>query len=99
MIDVKERLNTDFWKLPTDDRVKAIKFIKNCFIPKKGINRNHSSYGLKHILQNNPFCGVYLTEKQFIGAMISCGFAPTFEGEHAYFCISERSPALNFRRR
>lgn len=39
----------------------------------KTINRNHSSYGLKHIFENSKD-GFYITNGAFKGAMLECGF-------------------------
>lgn len=74
-----------------------ITWIQKAFMPIKTVNRRHTSYELKHILQNN--IGLYMTENQFKMAMILAGFEPANYSDltHTYR-ISQNSIAFNLNR-
>lgn len=75
---------------------KVLKWIKQHCVRIKTINRRHSSYGLKHILERDT--GIYLTNNQFKHAMLLAGHNPTNEKDlNWYFRIGSR--ALNSNRR
>lgn len=69
-------------------------WIKKYLSPtKKTVLDTSSSYGLKHILQNDT--GIYLTNNQFKDAMLLSGYYPANPNElNWHFCISRRSLAL-----
>jgi len=54
------------------------------------INKNHTSYGLKHIFEHSRN-GFYVTNGTFKGAMLECGFTKHSEGLNWSFCVTERS--------
>jgi hypothetical protein len=69
---------------------KVLKWIKQHCIRTKTINRRHSSYGLKHILERDT--GIYLTNNQFKHAMLIEGHNPTNENDlNWYFRIGNRA--------
>lgn len=87
----------DFRHLDTEEQAKAIAWCSRYFIPTQTFNERHSSYGLKHTLQS--FDGTYLTNGQFKGAMLLCGYKPkSVEDLNWVFGISEKSPALNVKK-
>ena len=62
-------------------------------MPRRTPNENHTSYGIKHILERDT--GVYVTNNQMKDAMLGCGFEPRKVDELNWaFCISEKSPAF-----
>ncbi len=55
----------------------------------KTVNKRHTSYGLKHILERDT--GIYLTNNQFKHAMLIAGHMPEYEHElNWHFRISEK---------
>ncbi len=57
------------------------------------MNTRHSSYGLKHIAENN--IGVHVSNSELIGAMIKSGYRwKQVSALNAIFNISERSNAF-----
>lgn len=62
----------EFDKLSESERQALIDW---CYRINKiqSINRNHSSYGLKHIFERSEN-GFYITNGMFKGAMLKCGF-------------------------
>lgn len=86
-------------KLLTDEdkeiQEKVLKWIKQHCVRIKSINKRHSSYGLKHILERDT--GIYLTNNQFKHAMLLAGHNPINEKDlNWYFRIGNR--ALNSNR-
>ncbi len=83
----------DFYNLGIEQREILTNWIRVNLKPIKSVNRNHSSYGLKHYFENDKENnGFYITNGQFKGAMLECGFKPCKEMElNWYFCISEKS--------
>lgn len=87
----------DFKTLDPESQSKAIGWCSRYFIPTQSYNDRHTSYGLKHTLQS--FDGTYLTNGQFKGAMLLCGYEPKDQEELNWvFGISEKSPALNIKK-
>ncbi len=71
----------------------VLNWIKSGFIPRKTENRSHSSYGLKHYLQDET--GIYLTNNQFKDAMMICGFYTKDPNKlNWHYGISEKSPVF-----
>lgn len=68
---------------------KVFDWIKENIKPRKTPNHRHSSYGLKHYLEQDT--GIYLTNNAFKDAMLLCGFKPVDETELNWeYCISEK---------
>ena len=69
----------------------AADWIAGHWAPRQTVNRNHSSYGLKHYYEAAPG-GEYVTNGQFIVALLLAGFtAPMDDGLNPSFAISEPS--------
>lgn len=84
----------DFSRLTPDEANVLCEWIKNSFIPIRTPNKNHTSYGLKHIFERSKN-GFYITNGQFKGAMVECDFHPVDRYKLNWvFRISKRSPAL-----
>lgn len=69
-------------------------WIKDNIYPRKTPLLDYTSYGIKHILENDT--GIYLTNNQFKDAMLLCGYEPVDPDELNWsYCISKRSPAFD----
>lgn len=80
-------------ELPRDKQDIVTDWIAQNILPRKSPLLDSSSYGMKHILQEDT--GVYLTNNQFKHAMLLCGYSPVNEHElNWHFCISKKSPAF-----
>ena len=56
----------------------------------KTINKRHTSYGLKHLIQNDM--GAYYTNDEFKGAMLKCGYISDNKNQLNWnFNVSEKS--------
>lgn len=64
----------------------------NDFNKIKSINKNHSSYYLKHVFERSDK-GFYITNGAFKGAMLECGFTykPISDSPNWYFNVSQKS--------
>lgn len=63
-------------------------------IPIKSFNDVKTSYGLKHIFENDE-CGFYVENDDFKTVMVECGFKVRNPNDMNWvFNISQRSPAL-----
>lgn len=84
----------DILSLPNDIRNKVVEWCKRYFTKSKSFNLKHSSYGLKHILQDLD--GTYLSNGQFKAAMLLGGFSYKDVSElNWHFNIAESSSALH----
>lgn len=100
IINNKPYTNENGWEdkdlineLTVEKQKMVLTWIRNGIKPRKTMNLRHSSYGLKHILQNDT--EVYLTNNQFKDAMMICGFDPIDPNElNWHYCISEKSTAF-----
>ena len=82
-----------FEKLSEENQLRAVEWVKENFIPTKTPNFNHSSYGLKHILERD--IGIYMENNAFKGLMLKCGFYPVNVGDLNWcYCISKKSPGI-----
>ena len=80
---------SDFSALDPDEQETAKRWIKKVCKPAVALNKYHTSYGLKHILEGCT--GVYMTNNQFKDLMLICGFKPKYEHELNWiFYIQER---------
>ena len=78
-------------ELSLEQQETVLNWIKNGIIARKTENRHHSSYGLKHYLQNET--GIYVTNNQFKDAMMICGYYPKDPNElNWHYGISKKSP-------
>lgn len=84
--------------LITDHSQEEMDLVRNWIdvniYPRKTRLPEHTSYGIKHILESDT--GLYLTNNEFKDAMLLCGYTPVNPDElNWYYCISKRSPAFN----
>ena len=70
------------------DFPNVVKWCATRFTPRKSINRKHTAYSLKHILQRKT--GIYVKKELFTEALKLCGYNEKAE----HFNISEKSPVL-----
>lgn len=71
-----------------DTQEKVLAWITLKCVAQKSVNKRWSSYGLKHILENDT--GIYLTNNQFKNAMLISGHYPEDASKlNWYFRISE----------
>lgn len=61
-----------FDEVNENDRQIAMYWVKWNMWPRKTFNPYRSSYGLKHILEEDT--GIYLTNNQFKDLMLQCGY-------------------------
>ncbi len=81
--------------LPEGTQEQIDAWIKANFKHSKRENKGHTSYGLKHILEDDM--GIYLTNNQFKDAMMKAGFDPVDPDELNWtYRIKPSSPALKF---
>ncbi len=79
--------------VPEDVQQVVLMWIADNIRPIKSGNYNHSSYGMKHILQHDTM--IYLTNNQFKDAMMQCGYNPVDENRLNWnYRVSEKSPAF-----
>jgi len=82
--------------IPKETQEAVLDWIRKNIQPRKTPSRRHSSYGIKHFLEDDT--GIYLTNNQFKDAMMLCGYGPVDENElNWHYCISEKSPAFQRR--
>lgn len=81
--------------LPKGTQEQIDNWIKSNFKHSQRENKGHTSYGLKHILQDD--LEIYLTNNQFKDAMLKAGFEPVNPLELNWtYKIKPSSPALKF---
>ena len=57
------------------------------------VNKRHTSYGMKHILQKDT--KIYMTNNQFKDAMLECGYFPDDMTQlNWHYKVSENSPCF-----
>ena len=66
-----------FSTLSPEKQKLAKRWVEKVCKPAVALNKNHTSYGLKHILEG--CIGVYMTNNQFKDMMLICGFKPKYE--------------------
>ena len=77
---------------------EVLDWIRVNFLPAKNVLHGHTSYGLKHILQDDT--GIYLTNNEFKDAMMLCGYEPSNPNElNWHYRIKKRSPAFSLWRK
>ena len=68
-------------------------WIRHNLMRRKTPNYDKTSYGLKHLLEQDT--GIYLTNNEFKDAMLMCDYKPVNPNELNWcYCISKKSPAL-----
>lgn len=83
-----------FTELPTNKQKELCDWIKNNVSPIKTINGSISSYGMKHICENEC-CDGYVMNGEFKGAMLVMGYEPhDITAQNWYFRISKKSPCF-----
>lgn len=90
-----EALLTDLSK---EEQQVVLDWIKDNIKPRKSVLHGRSSYGIKHVQQNDT--GIYLTNNQFKHAMLLAGYKPYDEHMLNWiYCISKKSKCFeyNFR--
>ena len=66
-----------FTDLSQEEQQICLAWIKREFEPAKRVMRDSSSYGLKHLIQNDPSTGhIYMSNNQFKDLMLSVGYEP-----------------------
>ena len=76
-----------------DEGKSVIHWIDDNLLPIKTVNHSHTSYGLKHIMEND--IDLYVTNSQFKEAMLICGYEPHDPSRLNWnFRTSRRSPAF-----
>lgn len=84
-----------FLDLAVDEQRRLVEYCTQSFIHRVSPNHNWSSYGLKHLFEDEEPGGFYVYNGQFKGAMLIAGFIPEAADELNWiYCISQRSPAL-----
>lgn len=85
-------------ELPEKDQATVLDWIKRELTPAKRTLKDHTSYGIKHILQHDT--GIYLTNNAFKDAMFTAGYLPAEPREINWsYKISKYSPAFDWRKR
>jgi len=70
-VNIQEEYN----QLTIDQKEELQSWIKGRFIHCKTINKTYTSYGYKHIFENDRH-GFYISNEQFKGAMLEAGYIP-----------------------
>lgn len=84
-------MSGDFYNLKQEQREILVNWIKTNLKPIKSINRELTSYSLKHFFENDKE-GFYIHNGQFKDAMLECGFKPHRKKElNWFFNISMKS--------
>lgn len=79
------------------NKIKEIIDKDNLFLKRKTINYNFSSYGLKHKLER--YIGEYLSNGEFILAMLLLDYDYKFETLNCCFNISQKSQLIKIDKR
>lgn len=77
-----------------DEMKLVLNWIEENIHPRKTPLLDHTSYGIKHILEHDT--KIYLTNNEFKDAMLMCDYKPVDPDELNWcYCISKRSPAFD----
>jgi len=86
-----------FYDMKQELQEIAIEWVQKNLRPADRPLHGVSSYGLKHVLHSD--IKLYMTNGEFKGAMLACGFKPVKPKEwNWYFRLDKRSPGLNLYR-
>lgn len=84
-----------FEKMPADRQKKLLNWIWDNIRPIHTINRNHTSYELKHLVDLGEGEDNFFTNGEFKGAMLKAGYhVANFDEQNWEFDISEKSPVF-----
>lgn len=80
-----------FSDLSPDEQNTLLNWIRRNLVKIKTVNRNHTSYGIKHLFEHD--CGgFYISNGQMKGALLICGFEPSNRSDLNWCCrISQKS--------
>lgn len=93
-ISIDNKLLAD--NLTGEEQQMVLNWIKANIKPRKTPMYRATSYGIKHILEDDLH--LHLTNNQFKDAMLMCGFKPVDESElNWFYCISTRSPIFIYK--
>ena len=88
---VTEGDDAHFFDLTKEEQEKALTWLRFNVIPAEKPLDGHTSYGMKHILENRT--KIYMTNNQFKEAMLLCGCFPAETDElNWHFCMRKSSP-------
>jgi len=73
-------------RIDKDKLEHIIRFIKLWFNQTKSINKNQSSYGLKHLIERK--IGTYVSNGDLIASMITCGYKHKRDKNNCYFNVN-----------
>lgn len=79
---------------PADQKM-ALLWVKWNLRPRKTFNTKRSSYGLKHVLEEDT--GIYLTNNQFKDLMLECGYGVKNPNELNWFFNASLSDCAQLR--
>ena len=83
--------SSHFCELTAEEQKKALTWIQYNLIPAKTPLSGHTSYGMKHVLEERT--KIYLTNNQMKELMLLCGFFPTDPDELNWsFYVQKSSP-------
>lgn len=84
-----------FLDLAASEQHRLVDYCTQSFIQRASPNHNWTSYGLKHLFENEATSSFYVSNGQFKGAMLIAGFFPVAaETVNWVYRISQKSPAL-----
>ena len=90
----KDNLPERFYELPEKRQKFLLNWISENLRPIKTINTRHTSYGIKHWIEEEYECE-YFTNGEFKGAMLESGYkSGNTNSINWHFNISERSPII-----
>lgn len=79
--------------LAENEKNQVITWICSNILPRKTPLYRFSSYGLKHLLQEDT--NIYVTNDRFKEIMLLCSFYPVNANDiNCFYCISMKSPAI-----
>lgn len=80
-----------FSDLMAEEQSKALAWLRANISPRKTPNLRHTSYGMKHVLEDRT--KIYMTNTQFKELMLLCGYYPVEVNELNWcYCLSNKSP-------
>ena len=83
---------------PEEIRSAVLAWIREQLLPSSKVDEEHSSYGLKHILQEDT--GIYLSNNAMKDAMMMAGYSPVDPSEaNWHYRIAKSSKAFDWRSR
>lgn len=71
---MKYELPKEYQEMDLERKEKLKDWISKYFYPRKTMNKDHTSYGLKHVIQSDN--RDYYTNDEFKGGMLEMGYIP-----------------------